>query len=162
MFYFTRNHAVLVQCHKSVKSVRWVQKVCGGKVVKWNSEGVIMPIGDNGNAEKMNWWIQNFFISSVRQRQTDRPSKSWQGCSVLIILMASRRKSAYVFLSEIMAACKAKSVQRRVEGSNSGYEVNPTMHEMVLSAIRGCRDPTGMIRPTVLSLIFNTINSSRT
>jgi len=43
-----------------------------------------------------------------------------------------------------MAACKAKPVPRRVEGGSSGRQVNPTMDEMVLSAIRGCRDPTGM------------------
>ena len=37
-----------------------------------------------------------------------------------------------------MADCKAKSAQK------GGREVNPTMHEMVLGAIRGCKDPTGI------------------
>ena len=45
----------------------------------------------------------------------------------------------------MMAACKAKSVQRRVQETN-----NPAMHEMVLDAIRHCKDPTGVIMMSLM------------
>ena len=41
------------------------------------------------------------------------------------------------FVAEMMAACKAKSVQSRVQDNN------PSMHEMVLDAVCRCKDPTG-------------------